>query len=92
MSQLNGVSSCGNTLLLQKQLREEWNSDAIVQTDCCDSVQTMKGAISPRTRKPIANYTEAFGNAVNAGLGTYYGFVLLTFFQGVQPTELISRV
>jgi len=53
MSQLNGVSSCGNSLLLQKQLREEWQSDAIVQTDCCDSVQTMVGAISPRTGQQI---------------------------------------
>ena len=71
--QLNGVSSCGNRLLLETQLREAWQSDAIVQTDCCDSVQTMVGAISPRTGKPMVNFTEAFGTAVNAGLGTYYG-------------------
>jgi hypothetical protein len=41
MSQLNGESSCGNKLLLQTMLRDQWRSDAIVQTDCCDSVQTM---------------------------------------------------
>ena len=79
MSQLNGVSSCGNRLLLETQLREAWQSDAIVQTDCCDSVQTMVGAISPRTGKQIVNFTEAFGNAVNAGLGTYYGYWVTPF-------------
>lgn len=79
MSQLNGVSSCGNRLLLETMLRDEWHSDAIVQTDCCDSVQTMVGAISPRTGEPIVNFTEAFGNAVNAGLGTYYGYWVTPF-------------
>ena len=79
MSQLNGVSSCGNRLLLENQLREEWKSDAIIQTDCCDSVQTMVGAVSPRTGEKIVNFTEAFGNAVNAGLGTYYGYWVTPF-------------
>ena len=37
------------------------------------------GAISPRTGQRIANATEALGNAVNAGLGTYYGYWVSTF-------------
>ena len=57
MSRLNGVPSCGNKLLLDTQLRQAWHSDAIVQTDCCDSVQTMRGAINPRTGKPIVSLT-----------------------------------
>ena len=27
----------------QTMLRERWGSDAIIQTDCCDSVQTISG-------------------------------------------------
>ena len=79
MSQLNGVPSCGSELLLKTMLREAWGSDAIVQSDCCDSVQTMKGEISPHTGKPVANNTEALGLAVNSGLGAYFGYWVSPF-------------
>ena len=35
---LNGVPSCQNELLLKTMLRDEWKSEALVQTDCCDSM------------------------------------------------------
>ena len=79
MSQLNGVPSCGSELLLKTMLREAWGSDAIVQSDCCDSVQTMKGEISPHTGKPVINNTEALGLAVNSGLGAYFGYWVSPF-------------
>jgi beta-glucosidase-like glycosyl hydrolase len=69
MSLLNGVPSCSNHLLLTTMLRDTWKSDAIVQSDCCDSVGTMVNEISPHTGKPVVNKTEALGLAVNEGLG-----------------------
>lgn len=55
-------------------LRDEWKSDAIVQSDCCDSVNTMRGQRNPHTGQPVANVTEALGLAVNEGLGAYFGY------------------
>ena len=49
MSLLNGVPSCGSHLLLTTMLRDSWKSDAIIQSDCCDSVNTMKGEINPHS-------------------------------------------
>lgn len=74
MSLLNGVPSCANPLLLTTMLRETWKSDAIVQSDCCDSVNTMVKEISPHTGQPVVNRTEALGLAVNEGLGAYFGY------------------
>lgn len=39
MNSLNGVPACAN-LELYSILRDSWNSSAIVQTDCCDSLST----------------------------------------------------
>lgn len=55
-------------------LRDAWKSDAIIQSDCCDSVNTMRGQRSPHTGNPVANVTEALGLAVNEGLGAYFGY------------------
>lgn len=50
-------------------LREQWNSDAIIQTDCCDSLQT----ISDFKYKNLTK-SEALALAVNDGLGVYFGY------------------
>lgn len=70
MSELNGVPSCANPLLMQTMLRDTWHSDAIIQSDCCDSVQTIRQF--PNTKK--ISLPEAFAMAVNDGLGNYYGY------------------
>lgn len=67
MSSLNGVPSCVDPLLLNTTLREAWQSDAIIQTDCCDSV----GSVASFLKIPKA---EALAMYVNAGGGAYYGF------------------
>jgi hypothetical protein len=53
-------------------LRDVWKSDAIIQSDCCDSVNTMKGEVNPHSGQKVANTTEALGLAVNEGLGVYH--------------------
>jgi hypothetical protein len=75
------VPSCANEMLLKTMLRDTWKSDAIVQSDCCDSVATMVGGISPATGKPVANKYEALGLAVNSGLGVYFGYDVGDFKQ-----------
>ena len=37
----NGVPSCANPRLLQSILRDEWGSEALIQTDCCDAIQSI---------------------------------------------------
>jgi beta-glucosidase-like glycosyl hydrolase len=66
--QLNGVSSCGNPLLMTTMLRQAWQSDAIIQTDCCDSIQTMSDYNKSLSKQ------EALAKAVNDGLGVYFGY------------------
>ena len=41
MTSVNGIPSCINPYLLSTLLRKEWISDALVQTDCCDSISTI---------------------------------------------------
>jgi hypothetical protein len=55
------VASCVANALhgCRSMLRDAWKSDAIVQSDCCDSVNTMKGQRNPHTGEPVANVTEA---------------------------------
>ena len=48
-------------------LREGWGSDAIVQTDCCDSL----GSVSSFLRVPPA---QALAQYIAAGGGAYFGF------------------
>ena len=43
---MNDVPCCWTQLLLTSMLRDAWKSDAIVQSDCCDSVNTMRGQVS----------------------------------------------
>ena len=59
--------------LLRSMLRDVWKSDAIIQSDCCDSVNTMRGQRNPHSGQLVANVTEALGLAVNEGLGAYFG-------------------
>lgn len=79
MSELNGVPSCASPLLLDTMLRQKWRSDAIVQSDCCDSVRTMVNEVSPATGRPVANLTESLGLAINSGLGAYFGYYVGPF-------------
>eukprot|EP00756_Hemistasia_phaeocysticola_P055985 Hpha_TRINITY_DN3199_c0_g1::TRINITY_DN3199_c0_g1_i2::g.96522::m.96522 len=72
MTELNGVPSCASEYLLQDMLREEWGSDAIVQTDCCDSIQTIN---NPFHYKNVTNNKDALQLAVTAGVGVYFGFI-----------------
>jgi len=66
---LNGVPSCASDFLLKDQLREAWKSDALVQTDCCDSLYTIE---SPFHYAPTRE--AALVAAVNAGVQLYYGY------------------
>ena len=61
------MPSCQNKLLLQSQLREAWRSEALVQTDCCDSMFDWVGT-------HFASRVDAFAAAVNAGVVLYYGY------------------
>jgi hypothetical protein len=60
--------------LLQTMLRDTWHSDAIVQTDCCDSVTWTYNFM--RHRHPNSNYTqgEAIAAFIAMGGGAYFGF------------------
>jgi beta-glucosidase-like glycosyl hydrolase len=55
----DGVPSCANKRLLGDILRDEWGSDAVVQSDCCDSLTSIKSS---------HNYTSTFEQAVAAGV------------------------
>ena len=58
---VNGVPSCGNEYMLKTKLRDAWKSDAIIQSDCCDSVSSMTD------HGYVANAQEALNLAVNTG-------------------------
>jgi len=96
MTELNGVPSCASDYLLKDILREEWGSDAIVQTDCCDSIQTIN---NPFHYKNTTNNKDALRLAVEAGVGVYFGFIgheLRPYMDdllasGALPTELIEK-
>ena len=53
------MPSCANKRLLSTLLRDSWGSDAVVQSDCCDSLTSIKSQ---------HNYTSTFEEAVAAGL------------------------
>ena len=40
-ARFNGVPSCASPRLLKDILREQWKSEALVQTDCCDSINNI---------------------------------------------------
>ncbi len=67
MSSVNGVPSCVDPLLLKTMLRETWQSDAIIQTDCCDSVGSVKTFLKITPAEALARY-------ISAGGGAYFGF------------------
>ena len=48
-------ASCGSSYLLSEQLRDSWGSDAIVQSDCCDSVRTMNVPFHWHVRRRESN-------------------------------------
>ena len=67
-SSFDGVPSCASKRLLTDVLKHEWASDAVVQSDCCDSLTSIK---------TVHNYTETYPQAVaaafNAGLDLCFG-------------------
>jgi len=65
---VNGVPSCGNEYMLKTKLRDAWKSDAIIQSDCCDSVSSMTD------HGYVENAQEALNLAVNTGLQLMYGY------------------
>ena len=71
MTSVNGVPSCGNPYLLTTLLREVWESDALVQTDCCDAIRTMN---DPFHYNGITTDSEALQLGVETGVQVYYGF------------------
>eukprot|EP00039_Didymoeca_costata_P005644 m.83310 g.83310 ORF g.83310 m.83310 type:complete len:797 (+) comp12915_c0_seq1:95-2485(+) len=79
MTELNGVPSCANPLLMTTMLRNQWSSDAIIQTDCCDSVSTI-ASMKYKNLSP----SEALALAVNDGLGIYFGFRVGSMRQYMQ--------
>ena len=61
------VPSCANTRLLQTILREQWNSDAMVQSDCCNSVNSIWSL-----HGYVASLEDAVAAAMNAGTQLCY--------------------
>lgn len=68
LAAVNGVPSCANKDLLQKQLRVDWQSDALVQSDCCDSIESIWNM-----HHYAANLQDAVTLAVNAGTQLQFG-------------------
>ena len=66
----DGVPSCANKRLLKEIVRDEWHSNAVVQSDCCDSVTAIKSE-----HNYTATYEEAVAAAFNAGLQMCFGCV-----------------
>ena len=64
----DGTPSCANKRLLQKVLRDDWRSDAVVQSDCCDSLTSIKSQHSY-----TATYEEAIAAGFDAGLSLCFG-------------------
>ena len=71
MASVNGVPACANPYLLKTVLRDQWKSDALVQTDCCDSIKVIN---NPFHYNGTTNNTEALRLSVEAGVQVYYGF------------------
>jgi beta-glucosidase len=64
----DGVPSCANKRLLQDVLRGEWASDAVVQSDCCDSLTSIKSQ-----HGYVDTYEEAVAAAFDGGLSLCFG-------------------
>ena len=77
MTTMNGDASCASHWLLNDTLRVAWKSDALIQTDCCDSLSSMVNAhdvYDPKTKKNVSTYQEALSMSVDNGLQVYFGF------------------
>ena len=64
----DGTPSCANKRLLQTVLRNEWHSDAVVQSDCCDSLTSIKCQ-----HNFTATYEQAIAAGFDAGLSLCFG-------------------
>lgn len=64
----DGTPSCANKRLLQKVLRDDWRSDAVIQSDCCDSLTSIKSQ-----HNYTATYEEAIAAGFDAGLSLCFG-------------------
>jgi len=66
-STINGLPPCGDPYLLQTKLRQEWQSDAVVQSDCCDSINSIW-----RDHHLVPTMMQALNMTINAGLQASY--------------------
>lgn len=65
-ARFQGTYSCAAPLLLKDVLRQDWRSDALVQTDCCDSISDMV------TTKYASTWADAVTLATVAGTQLRY--------------------
>eukprot|EP01060_Flectonema_neradi_P006051 TRINITY_DN14037_c0_g1_i1.p1 TRINITY_DN14037_c0_g1~~TRINITY_DN14037_c0_g1_i1.p1 ORF type:complete len:768 (+),score=137.30 TRINITY_DN14037_c0_g1_i1:94-2397(+) len=72
MSSVNGVPPCGSEYFMKTILRDTWNSDALIQTDCCDSIHSMNSEFHFEN---ITTDYEALKIAIDRGnVQVYFGF------------------
>jgi len=64
---INYIPNCVNTYLLDEKLRNQWNSDCFIQSDCCDSIDAIVD------HRYVNTLEEAVADAINAGLSASYG-------------------
>jgi len=75
MTLVNGQPSCGSNWLLTTVLRDTWGSDALIQSDCCDSIRTMNNPFHVQWRgHNITTDKDALALAVESGVQVYFGF------------------
>jgi hypothetical protein len=67
-SSFQGIPSCANKQMLHDILRGEWQSDSVVQSDCCDSVTSIKSK-----HNFTATYEEAVAAAFEGGTQLCFG-------------------
>ena len=80
---------CASSYLNDEVLRKTWHSDALVQTDCCDSVSTIN---EPFHYMNISSDKEALAIAVLKGnLQNYYGFKAELMRKNLQELAMASK-
>jgi beta-glucosidase len=61
------IPNCANPYLLDTKLRTEWGSGAFIQSDCCDSIDSVVN------HRYTTTLEDAVAAVVNTGLGSSYG-------------------
>lgn len=95
MTLMNGQPSCGSQWLLSDMLRDAWGSDALIQSDCCDSIRTMNNPFHVQWRgHNITTDKEALALAVESGLQVYFGYYgkeLIPYFQELLDEGTLTK-